>query len=71
MTTQPFLIDALESRAAEQRRELHGSVQDLRESVRETLDPRLQAREHFGPAAAVAAFVGLVLGYKLVGIFKD
>lgn len=71
MTAQPFLFDALEQRAADQRRDIHNSVQDLRESVRETLDPRVQVRHHFGAAAGAVAVLGLVLGYGLVSVFKD
>lgn len=65
--------EVLEQRAAEQRRRLHNSVSELRtsvtEAVREKLDVRHYVRQYMGPAAAVAAVVGLVLGYNTVGVF--
>jgi hypothetical protein len=69
--TSPIEVDVLEARAAEQRRELHHSVSELRQSVRETLDVRRQVRSHFAPAAGAAAVLGLILGYGFISIFKD
>ncbi len=63
--------DILEQRAAEQRRELHNSVTELRDKLREKMDVRRQAQEHFWPAAGIAAFLGLALGYGITGIFTD
>ena len=65
----PF--ELLEERAAEQRRQLHNSVSELRSSVRERLDVKKNAREYLLPASGVAAVLGLVMGYGLAGIFFD
>ncbi len=62
-------VDVLEKRAAEQRRQLHNSVIELRESVRERLDVKRNVREHIWAAAGGLAVVGLVLGYAVTGIF--
>ena len=62
-------VDILEKRAAEQRRQLHNTVIELRQTVRERLDVKRNVREHLWPAAAVMALLGLVLGYSLTGIF--
>lgn len=71
-------LDALEQRAAEQRNRIHQSVGDLKElktnveaNVREKLDVKRQAREHFWPAAGVVSLVALVFGYGLAGVFVD
>jgi hypothetical protein len=55
--------DLLELRAAEQRKRLHASVQELRETVKERLDVKKNLREYFGPAAGAAAVIGLAMGY--------
>ena len=62
-------VDVLEKRAAEQRRELHNSVIELRQTVRERLDVKRNVREHLWPTAGAMALLGLVLGYSLTGIF--
>jgi hypothetical protein len=62
-------VDVLEKRAAEQRRELHNSVIELRQTVRERLDVKRNVREHLWPAAGAMALLGLVLGYSLTGVF--
>lgn len=58
----------LEIRAAEQRRQLHDSVSQLKEAVREKLDVKSHAREHFLPATGVVSVVGLALGYGLASL---
>ncbi len=63
----PF--EVLERRAAEQRRQLHNSVSELRSTVRERLDVKRNARQYLLPAAGAAAVLGLVMGYVLPGIF--
>jgi hypothetical protein len=63
--------EVLEARAAEQRRQLHNSVAELRSTLRERLDVKKAAREHLAPAAGAAAVVGLVLGYSLTAIFTE
>jgi hypothetical protein len=61
--------DVLEIRAIEQRRRLHNTVSELRDTVRERMDVRRNARQYVLPAAGVAAAVGLVMGYGTGGIF--
>jgi hypothetical protein len=63
--------EILEQRAIEQRRRLHNSVAELRSTLKERLDVRRTAREYLGPAAAVAAVVGLVMGYSMTGMFTS
>ena len=64
----------LETRAIEQRRRLHNTVSELRdqvqETVREKLDVRRYASEYAWPAAAVAAFFSLLVGYGTAGMLK-
>jgi ElaB/YqjD/DUF883 family membrane-anchored ribosome-binding protein len=73
MSTNDVAAEALEKRAAEQRRRLHNSVSELRvsvtEKVREKLDAKRYIRQYIGPATAVAALVGLMLGYSTMGLF--
>ena len=71
-------LEALEQRAASERAKLHRSVEDLRqlktnaqETVREKMDVKRQAREHFWAATGVASLVALVFGYSLAGVFVD
>ncbi|WP_041855352.1 hypothetical protein [Candidatus Korobacter versatilis] len=71
-------LEDLEKRASAERAQLHRSVDDLRqlktnaeETVRERLDVRRQARQHFWPAAGAASLVALVFGYSLAGMFFD
>lgn len=62
-------VDLLEKRAAEQRRHLHQTVSELRQSVREKLDVKRNVREHIWPAAGITTLLGLALGYMVTGIF--
>ena len=71
-------LEELEKRAAAERAKIHCSVEDLlqlktnaEETVREKLDVRRQARQHFWPAAGVASFIALVFGYTVAGVFFD
>jgi ElaB/YqjD/DUF883 family membrane-anchored ribosome-binding protein len=71
-------LDTLQQRAAEQRTRIHQSVTDLKQlktsveaNVREKLDPKRQAREHFWAAAGIAGFLGLMLGHGIAGVFVD
>ncbi|MCU1307849.1 MAG: hypothetical protein JWN45_2544 [Acidobacteriaceae bacterium] len=66
-TSQP--VDVYELRAAEQRRQLHGSVVDLKDAIRQKLDVKANAREYMVPAAGVLALFGLALGFSLAGVF--
>ncbi len=61
--------DILELRAAEQRRQIHNSVSELRTQMREKLDIKKNAREYVWPASGVVGLVGLVVGYGFAGMF--
>jgi hypothetical protein len=61
--------DELELRAAEQRKRLHESVEELESRVRETLDWKRAARTYIVPVSAGAALFSFVVGYALAGIF--
>ena len=61
--------EVLELRAAEQRRRLHASVEELRLQMREKLDVQKNAREYFWPAAGVVGLLGLVFGYGVAAVF--
>ena len=67
--TNPLPTDVLEIRAADQRRQLHNSVTELRSTLKQTLDVRRKAREYLPHAAGAVGFLGLVMGYGLTGIF--
>jgi len=73
--TSSIPVDILEKRAADQRRQLHNSVSELRQSVRQTvkekLDVKAYAREYVWPAAGAMAFIGLILGYAFAGMFTS
>jgi len=64
-------LEILELRAREQRKQLHNSVQELKSSVQERLDPKRNARIYFPQIATVAAILGLSAGYVVGGIFSD
>ncbi len=61
----------LEIRAAEQRRQIHSTVEDLKDSVRDQFDIKSRARQYLLPASAVLGVVGLVLGYGFTGMFTE
>jgi hypothetical protein len=67
--TEGIPVDVLEKQAADQRRQLHNSVQELRESVQDRLDVKRNVRNHLGTVAGMLAVAGLALGYGLTGIF--
>jgi len=67
--TEGIPVDVLEKRAADQRRQLHNSVVELRHSVQEKLDVKRNVRNHLGMIAGVMAAAGLILGYTVTGIF--
>jgi len=73
--TSSIPVDILEKRAADQRRQLHNSVSELRQTVRQTvrekLDVKAHAREYIWPAAGAMAFIGLILGYAFAGMFTS
>jgi tetrahydromethanopterin S-methyltransferase subunit F len=59
----------LELRAAEQRKRLHSSVEELKQRVQEKLDVKRNVRRHLGLAAGAVSALGLALGYGVAGIF--
>jgi hypothetical protein len=70
--TSNIPVDILEKRAAEQRRQIHNSVAELRQTVREKLDVKRNLHEYLWPAVGAAALLGWMLGYSITGIFtKD
>lgn len=69
--TEGIPVDVLEKRAADERRQLHNSVQELRETVHERLDVKRNVRNHLGVIAGGLAVVGLILGYSLTGMFTS
>lgn len=69
--TQGIPVEELEKRAADERRQLHNKVQELRKSVHDTLDFKRNVRNHLGLVAGVLALAGLVLGYTLTSIFTS
>ena len=62
-------VDILEQRAAMQRRQLHNTVSELRQSVKQKLDVKRNVREHIWPATGVMILLGLTLGYTITGVF--
>jgi len=71
MTDNLPAAEVLEARAAEQRRQLHNSVTELRSTLKEKLNVKKTARQHLASAAGFAAVVGLALGYSLAAVFTD
>ena len=69
--TEGIPVDVLEKQAADERRQLHNTVQELRETVQERLDVKRNVRNHLGAAAGILAVAGLVLGYTLTGVFTS
>ena len=67
--TSRIPFDELEARATEQRRHLHDTVTELRQTVKKQLDLKRNVREHLGPAAGALALLGLALGYAAAGVF--
>ncbi|HEY3628108.1 MAG TPA: hypothetical protein VGL00_17605 [Terracidiphilus sp.] len=65
-------IENLERRAVEERSQLRERAAELKtkvQHVRENLDINRNARQYFGPAAAIVAAVGLLFGYAFTGLF--
>ena len=67
--TEGIPVDVLEKRAADQRRQLHDTVLELRQNVQEKLDVKRNVRNHLGLVSGVLAVVGLALGYAVTGVF--
>ncbi len=66
--TNNIPVDVLEKRAADQRRQLHNSVSELRHTVKEKFDVKRNFRDYVWPASGAMALIGLALGYSLTGI---
>ena len=62
-------IQMHEERAAAQRRQIHGSVQELKSVVRERLDVKKNLRQYIAPAAGFVAVFGAMLGYGVASLF--
>jgi hypothetical protein len=69
--TEGIPVEVLEKRAADERRQLHNKVQELRQTVHDRLDVKRNVRNHLGLIAGVLALAGLVVGYTLTGIFTS
>jgi hypothetical protein len=67
--TGPLPVEVLETRAAEERRRLHQSVNELRGAVREKLDVRRTVHDNFAVVAGAVAVVGLMAGFAFTGMF--
>ncbi len=67
--TSNIPYEILEERAANQRRQIHNRVTELRTAVAERLDVKRAAREYLWPAAGVAGLLALAVGYGIAGIF--
>ena len=61
--------DDLELRAADQRRQLQISINELRGRIQEKLNVKKGIRHHVLLASGFAAAISLVLGYGVSGIF--
>jgi hypothetical protein len=69
MTNNTVPPPVLEERVRAQRQQIHRTAEELRDTLRETMNVRRQAREHLLPAAGGVAFVALILGYSFAGMF--
>ncbi|MGC2744512.1 MAG: hypothetical protein WA672_15155 [Candidatus Angelobacter sp.] len=67
--TEGIPVEVLEKRAADERRQLHNSVHELRVSVKERLDVKRNVRNHLATVSGAMAVVGLALGYTVTGVF--
>jgi len=67
--TEGIPVDVLEKRAADQRRQLHNTVVELRDTVHEKLDVKRNVRNHLGVVAGAMALAGMALGYAVAGVF--
>jgi hypothetical protein len=67
--TEGIPVDVLEKRAADQRRQLHNSVIELRQTMQEKLDVKRNVRNHLGVVAGAMALAGIALGYAVAGVF--
>jgi hypothetical protein len=59
----------LELRAADQRKQIHSSITELRSRIREKLDVKRNVRQHVPVISGVAAVASLLMGYGFAGFF--
>jgi hypothetical protein len=59
----------LKLRAADQRKRLHDSVEELKVQVRDKLDVKKNIRQNIGVASGIVALIGLTVGYSFAGLF--
>ena len=59
----------LQVKAAEERRKLHNSVEELRDRVHDELDVRKVVRARLGTICSITAGVALGAGYVVAGAF--
>jgi hypothetical protein len=59
----------LELKAANERRELHTRLAELRAHVHQELDLKKHARERLGAACTLLALASFGLGYAITGFF--
>ncbi len=64
-------VEVLEKRAADERRQLHNSVAELRQTVQTRLDVKRNVRNHLPLIAGSLALLGLAVGYSVTGVFTD
>ncbi len=69
--TEGIPVDILEQRAADQRRQLHNTVVELRHTVQEKLDVKRNVRNNLGVLAGIMGVTGLIIGYAITGIFTS
>lgn len=67
MSTLP--TSDLQLRAADQRRRLHGTIVELRQTMQQRLDIKNNARQYVGISSAAAAFFSMFLGYGFAAMF--
>ncbi len=58
-------LSSLELQAARERERLHDSMRQLKEVVREKVDPNRMLRQHMAAAALVTGLGSLVFGYLI------
>jgi hypothetical protein len=59
----------LELKAADNRRRLHRTMNELKLAVRDKLDVNRNVREYLGLFCAISAVIGVAAGYTVTGIF--
>lgn len=59
----------LELKAADDRRRLHESVDELKLHLRETFDLKKNASEHLGLVCSLSAGIALAAGYIVTGVY--